>query len=301
MTKIAVLGEVLLDLMTTGVRLGGAPAAEAWYCAQMGAQSYLVSAFGKGEHGQRMQRELKDKHFALNYIMQMENAFTGEAHVHFDETGRLSYRFTEDVAWDHLSMTSALEDLAHCVNGVIFGTLAQRAEETRQTIYSFLDKTSPQTVRLLDLHLKKPYYNTEILDQSFARATAAKINQREIPIVARWLGKEDMGVEETVKHLFAKYPSLCCLAVTRGEDGSLLFDRQHVYECGGFYADQGPNPSGCAEVFCAVLCLGLINGVDLQTINEEANRAACCVCNEPDLMTVLSDEVMDTLQKANII
>ena len=301
MTEIAVIGEVLLDLMATGVRLGGAPAAEAWYCTEMGAKCYLVSAFGQDEHGNRMKRELASRHLPLDYMTQMPHSFTGEAHIHFDETGRLTYHFTEDVAWDHLQMTPALEDLARRVNGVIFGTLAQRAEESRRTIWSFLDKTSPQAVRVLDLHLKSPYYNTEILHESFSRATAAKINQREIPVLARWLGKEEMGVEDTVKRLFAQYPLLRCVALTRGEDGSLLFDRQHVYECGGFYADQGPNPAGCAEVFCAVLCLGLINGADLQTINEEANRAACCVCNEPDLMASLSDEVMDSLQKASII
>ncbi len=301
MWQIVALGEVLLDLLPMGVRLGGAPAAAAWYCGEMGAQGWLVSAVGADKHGLRVQRELQQRHLAVEYVRRCIGMSTGEARVHYDENGRACYHFLEDVAWDHLYMDEELSRLAAKADGVIFGTLAQRGAQSRQVIYEFFERMPSNAVRLLDLHLRYPYYSSEVLDESFRHATAAKITLSELPVVARWLGISGANAEYVAKTLLERYESLRCLALTRADEGSLLFERGRIYECGGFYADQFANSSGCGEAFCAVLCLGLLNGVDLQTVNEEANRAACCVCCEPDTLAPLSDEVLDCLQKARII
>ncbi len=301
MLQIAALGEVLLDLLPTGARLGGAPAAAAWYCGEMGATGRLVSAVGEDKHGRRVLRELQERHLSDDYVAKCAELPTGEARVHYDENGKSSYHFLEDVAWDHLQFHAGLESLAGTSDGVIFGTLAQRSEESRRTIYKFLDTVSPQALKLFDLHLRYPYYSSEILEQSFLRATGAKMSQTEIGVVSHWLGMDGAGAETVARKLLERYSALRFVAVTRGEEGSLLLDRRKVYECGGFYADQFVNGSGSGEAFAAVLCLGVLNGADLQAVNEEANRAACCVCCEPDILAPLSDEVLDSLQKARII
>lgn len=301
MLQIAAIGEILLDLLPTGARLSGAPAAAAWYCCEMGAQGYLVSAVGDDKHGHRILRDLQERHLSTDYLPCREGLSTGEARIHYDENGKSSYHFLEDVAWDHLQMDGVASALAAKADGVIYDTLAQRGEQSRQTIYDFLDHTAERAVRLLDVHLQYPYYSSEILHQSFRRATAARISLSDLSAVSRWLGMDGAGSEGVAKALLDRYPSLRCVALTRGEDGSLLFERQRVYECGGFYADQFVNSSGSGAAFCAVLCMGLANGADLQAINEEANRAACCVCCDGQTLAPLSDEVLDSLQKARII
>ena len=301
MWQIASIGEVLLDLLPTGARLGGAPAAAAWYCAETGAQGWLLSAVGEDKHGRRVLRDLQERRLPADYVVKNPAQPTGEVRVHYDANGKAIYHFLEDVAWDHLQMTPSWAELAGKVNAVIFGTVAQRAEESRKTIYEFLDAAAPDALRLFDLHLRYPYYSSEILEQSFRRASAAKMSRSELPVVARWLGMDGADGESVAKVLMERYPALRCIALTRGEDGSLLFTRGKIYECGGFYADQFVNGSGSGEAFSVVLCLGILNGADLQAVNEEANRAACCVCCEPDTLAPLSDEVLDNLQKARII
>ncbi len=301
MLNITTIGEVLLDLCPTGARLGGAPACAAWYCVELGACSTLLSAVGQDEHGSHIQKELRTRHLSLEHVSVLPDFPTGEARVHYDENGKASYRFLEDVAWDHLRWGPAVASLAQGTDGVIYGTLAQRSEESRKTIYEFLDRTSPDTLRLFDLHLRYPYYSSEVLEQSFSRATVAKFSRSEFPVVSRWMGMEGAGAEQVTRALLGRYPSLRLVAFTRGEEGSLLVEREKIYECGGFYADQFVNTSGSGEAFSAVLCVGLLNGADLQAVNEEANRAACCVCCEPDTLAPLSDEVLDNLQKARII
>ncbi len=301
MLQIASVGEIFLDLLPNGVRLGGTPVGTAWYCAEMGAQAWLVSAVGDDQHGWRVQRELKERHLSERYVPLSEKYATGEARVHYDANGKSSYHFLEDVAWDHIAQTPELLALASQTNAVIYSTLGQRSEQSRQTIYAFLDKQPAHSLRLLNLHLRVPYYNAEVLEQSFRRATVVKINQYEMQAVADFLGQSFSCAEEMARALLSRYADLRFVAYTRGENGSLLFDRIHTYECGGFYADQFINPLGCGEAFCAVLCLGLLNGADPAKINEEANRAACCVCSEPDMLATFSDEVLDSLQKAHII
>ena len=301
MLHIAAIGEIFLDLLPTGVRLGGAPAGVAWYCAEMGAQGLVVSAIGNDQHGWRVQRELQERHLPADYVAQLDEQSTGEARIHYDENGKSSYHFLDDVAWDHIPYGAILEGLAAGIDAVVYTTMSQRAEESRQTVYSFLDKTAAHTLRFLDLHLFAPYYNDEILDQSFRRASVAKIRQSELPVIAQWLNISGASAEETARMLLGRYTGLRFVACTRGENGSILFDRVRAYECGGFYADQFMNSYGCSEAFSAVLCLGILNGADPSLINEEANRAACCVCSEPGALVPFSDEVLDNLQKARII
>lgn len=301
MPQVAAIGEVLLDLIPTGARLGGTPASLAWYFAEMGARGWLVSAVGQDKHGLRVLRELERKGLSPEFVFVKEDAATGEARVHFDENGKASYHFLDDVAWDGLQMTPPLLALASRLDGVVFTTLAQRGEKSRRAIYEFLDHTAPDAVRLFDLHLRAPYYSDEVFEQSFRRATAAKMSASELPALARWLGKEGASAENACRALLEKYPNLKLAALTRGDEGSLIFDRDGVHECGGFYADRVANTSGSGDVFAAVLCMGLLNGADMDAVNEEANRAACCVCAEPEALVPLSDEVLDGLQKAHII
>ncbi len=301
MWQIAAIGEVWLNLLPTGVRLGGLPAAAAWYCNEMGAKGILVSAVGKDKHGWRVQRELQQRGVSSEFVALLEGQFTGEVRIHYNENGSPSYHILEDCAWDHLAMTAPLAQVAGQVDGVIFDTLSQRSPDSRRAVYEFLDKTDSHAVRVLALHLRAPYYTEEILEQSFRRATIAKITHSELPFLAKWLNIPGAGAEETAHTLLGKYEGLRFVACTRGENGSLLVDRTHIYDCGGFYADQFVNSYGCAGAFSAVLCLGALNGADLALLNEEANRAACCVCEDAACLVPFSDEVLDNLQKARII
>ena len=112
MWQIASIGEVLLDLLPTGARLGGAPAAVAWYCAETGAQGWLLSAVGEDKHGRRVLRDLQERRLPADYVVKNPAQPTGEVRVHYDANGKAIYHFLEDVAWDHLQMTPSWAELA---------------------------------------------------------------------------------------------------------------------------------------------------------------------------------------------
>ena len=57
-----------------------------------------------------------------------------------------------------------------------FGSLAQRNEVSRQSIYRFLDATSNDCMRIFDINLRQNFYTKEIIQESFKRANVVKIN-----------------------------------------------------------------------------------------------------------------------------
>ena len=64
---------------------------------------------------------------------------TGKVDICIDSEGVANYQFNENCAWDHLSLTSELITLSQEADLIAFGTLAQRNEVSKNTIYKALE------------------------------------------------------------------------------------------------------------------------------------------------------------------
>ncbi len=131
-------------------KLGGAPANFAYHVSQFGLNSCAVSAMGDDELGKELEKELNDHH--LNYQIDKVAYPTGTVQVSLDANGIPCYDIKEGAAWDNIPYTPALEELAKNCTAACFGSLAQRNEVSRNTIYRFLDnmpegRRNPQNLR----------------------------------------------------------------------------------------------------------------------------------------------------------
>src|SRR6185369_3931160 len=104
------------------------------------------------------------------------------------------YDIVRDVAWDWLHFDPDTDTLAQRCDAVCFGTLAQRNGQSRNTIYRFLD-AARRAVRLFDVNLRQNFFDRQILQRSCEFATAVKLNEEELPVVARTLGI-GLGISE---------------------------------------------------------------------------------------------------------
>ena len=130
------LGEILFDVLPSGSQLGGAPANFAYHAGQHGLHSVAVSAVGKDVLGDTALRILDEK--KLKYVIPEVDYPTGTVQVQLDKEGVPTYDIKQGVAWDNIPFTDDIKEIAANAGAVCWGSLAQRSEVSRKTIYKFL-------------------------------------------------------------------------------------------------------------------------------------------------------------------
>ena len=287
---IAAIGEVLWDVYPDAARFGGAPANFACHSAALGADTPFVSAVGEDDFGYRALATLERHGVDVTSVIRDPVHATGYVKVTLDSSGRASYRFADDVAWDHVGWADVLSLLAQQVDAVCFGTLAQRSSETRETIRHFVGATPPGTLRMFDVNLRHNFFDKEIVDTSMRLATALKLNIEELPVVARLCDVQGGDQLEQLRALLNRY-ELRIAALTCGPDGALLVTSEHVSECAAFPTDV-VDTVGAGDAFTAALVMDFLQGVPLGEINRHANAVASFVCSQAGAVAPLPAELV---------
>jgi fructokinase len=274
------LGEVLWDVFPDGPRFGGAPANFTCCAAELGhgqVDVAIVSAVGNDELGRLAIAELNDHQVNSTEVARL-NYPTGQVDVKLDEHGQASYQFATNTAWDHLAWTKELESLANRTNVVCFGTLAQRSNQSQSTIRQFIASTPPSCLRILDINLRWPYWNEDVILQSLAMANALKLNDSELHAITSLL--QIRGSDEAVLAQIMERYSLKVIALTRGANGSLLLrDSGELSDLAGQSLDV-VDTVGVGDAFTAALALGILGGLSLKAIHLWANEVAAFVCTQ---------------------
>jgi fructokinase len=285
------LGEVLWDVYPDAAHFGGAPANFACHAAGLGAESWMVSAVGTDELGDRALAALREHGVHCTHLVRDPHHATGTVLVHLDAAGVASYEFAADTAWDHLSWTDDLAALAARCDAVCFGTLGQRSPVSRETIRRFVDATPPTALRVFDVNLRQHFYDRETIDASLRIATALKLNDDELPVVAELCGIHAATPREMLGELLTRY-DLRLAALTRGPLGSLLISANEWDECPAPRANV-VDTVGAGDAFTATLVTDFLRGLPLAKINRHANAVASYVCSQngatPSLPAALAE------------
>ena len=216
------LGEALWDCLPEGRKIGGAPANFAYHASQFGFEAYAVSAVGNDTLGDETIEALKSN--GLKIEMPRVDYPTGQVQVSLDEDGVASYDIKEGSAWDNIPFTPEIEQLAKQCKAVCFGSLAQRNEVSRNTIYRFLDSTPKDCMRIFDINLRQNFYTKEIIQESLKRSNVLKINDEELVIIGRMFGYPGLDIENKCWLILGKY-NLDMLVLTCGVNGSYVFSK----------------------------------------------------------------------------
>lgn len=275
--KIAGVGELLWDMLPDGARLGGAPANFACHCYQLGAEAYPVSRVGDDDLGLEAQAGLEKLGVSAKFVQESATHLTGRVLVSLDAAGKPSYEIIADVAWDHLEFTSELKTLATSLDAACFGVLAQRSFMSRETIRTFLRHMPEQAYKILDVNLREPFFSKELVDESLQLATILKLSDEELPILASYFSIVGSPIEQLIA-LRSRF-DLDLVAYTCGRDGSILISPKEIDENPGCEAT-AVDSVGAGDSFTAALCVGLLRGESLASVNTFANRVAAFVCSQ---------------------
>ena len=281
------IGEALWDVLPEGKKLGGAPANFAYHVSQFGLESCVVSAVGADALGEEIVANFAEK--GLNRLIETVSYPTGTVQVEIDAAGIPQYEIKEDVAWDNIPWTPALEQLAARTKAVCFGSLAQRSAVSRATINRFLD-TMPReadSLVVFDINLRQAFYTPEILEASMRRCNVLKINDEELVIVARMFGCGDKTAEEVCRLLLSRY-DLKMLILTCGTNGSYVF----TPACCSFRETpvvEVADTVGAGDSFTAAFISSLLKGKSVEEAHRTAVAVSAFVCTQQGAMPVLPE------------
>jgi fructokinase len=271
------IGEVLWDLLPSGPRLGGAPANVAAHARALGAEGLVASRVGADEAGADLRAALLAADMPDTWVGTDPVHPTGTARVSFDR-GEPRFDIAEDVAWDYLEADARLMDLAARADAICFGTLAQRSPVSRVTIARCLAAANPSCVRVFDVNLRGDVATGPVLEAALRLATVLKLNETELPCVARALGlpEERHAVMGELTRAF----DLHIVALTRGAAGCVLAAEGRFAVHGGFSVPV-VDTVGAGDAFTAALVVGALRGASPDALAVEANRVAAEACTHP--------------------
>jgi fructokinase len=264
--QILCIGEILWDNLPSGAKPGGAPMNVALHLNRIGQKVSISSKVGNDDQGKKLLAFLEDSGLQTDLIQIDETLPTSEVLVHLDENNNATYEICEPVAWDKLVLTDSLLSQAKSSGLIIYGTLASRNPETRNTILQLLEN---DVVKLIDVNLRQPYDTREIVEQLIMKSDIVKLNDEELGVFGQWYNKHKHDEKSLVKWFAEEYNSKMVI-VTKGDKGALLYSDGEFYEHPGFKVD-AVDTVGAGDAFLA----GFIAALSEGKTNDKALEFAC--------------------------
>jgi len=303
------IGELLWDLLPADNKvnggaakqaspngsLGGAPANFTVMAGRLGSHAIILSRIGRDELGREAVARLDPLPADTEYLQVDPIHGTGVGTVDFKD-GQPQFVIHEPAAWDFMELTDDWVRLAERADAICFGSLAQRALESRQTIQTLAAQTKSECVRVFDVNLRTPFYSSEVIQESLELASVMKMSDVELPLVLGLLGLPTSDCDDPAalrcgaERLLAEFPTLRMVAVTRGSRGSLLVTRDDAHEHPGV-PTKVADTIGAGDAFAAAMTTYLMRGADLATINAAGNRWGSWVASQVGAMPPLPGDV----------
>jgi len=304
--RVAGIGEVLMDVFESGAAtLGGAPFNVAYHlhqlltALQMG-EAEFVSAVGPDPWGRSIRSATAAAGMSTNYLAEVDRP-TGSALV-FEHQGGAGFEIQQNVAWDFIRLNGGASKLAQSCDAVVFGSLAQRSEVSRESIRHFVLQVNGH--RLYDVNLRRNTtngvagYSAEIVASSLKLATLVKMNDVELDEVSSLLGfsSEAQDPEERIRILMERLRqeySLTAVAITRGAKGALLASEGKLLSLPDSALDQAlVHPVGAGDSFGAGLLFGILQGWAPEHSLELADILSSWVVRHDSATPPLPDSVL---------
>jgi fructokinase len=314
--QVAGIGEVLMDVFENGhATLGGAPFNVVFHLHQlltalsMGEAMYF-SAVGRDAWGRSIRSAVAAAGMSAKFLEEVDRP-TGTALV-FEREGGAGFEIRADVAWDLIRLSATACDFACRCNAVVFGSLAQRSQVSRESIQKFVSGVNGH--RLYDVNLRRNTtdgvagYNATIIADSLRLATIVKMNDAELEEVGPMLGFTAglRDPEERMQFLAEKLRteySLAAVAITRGSKGAWLFSEGRQLRLPDSVLDQTRvHPVGAGDSFAAGLLFGIMQGwapeFTLELANILSNWVVLHVSATPPLPASVLSQVRDVVARA---
>ena len=276
--KILSIGEVLWDMLPSGRKVGGAPANFAFHCMQLGAEVRILSRVGNDDLGRELIEFYRSLGLSTELIAIDPVAPTGTVSVELSAEGQPKYTIHEHVAWDKIEATDTACRFAQDADAVCFGSLAARSTAVFQTIQKLVLQTKPSALRVLDLNLRDPFVDKNVIESLLRLANVLKLNDEELTRIAAMFGVSGNTAAAHADWFINNY-NLKILILTCGAQGSRIFADGKEHFCPSRKIEV-VDTVGAGDAFTAMVVVGLLSGLPTDIINERASEIAAFVCTQ---------------------
>jgi fructokinase len=274
--RVVLFGELLADCFPDHQAIGGAPFNVARHLHAFGVRPRLISRVGNDALGERLLELLDRLGMDASGIQRDESRPTGKVLVHRDGHGH-SFEILPDQAYDHIDARAARAALVEFLPRLVyFGTLAQRHPVSRDALRTLL--TSTTAPRILDLNLRPPWYDGDIVLASLRQADIVKLNVEELTRVKGLLGLPEKNERGCARVLLDEF-SLRFVLVTAAAAGAWLHGADGTeFRLAGRTGTAVIDTVGAGDAFTSVFLLGLLRHWPLPLLLERADTFARAIC-----------------------
>ena len=294
--NIIAFGELLWDLLPEGKMLGGAPANFIFRINHFGNNGRLITRLGVDELGKEAMERVRDLGLPTGNIQVDEAVPTGTVDVFLDKEGIPDFTINNGVAFDEIEFTDDMKELAAEAHCIYFGTLIQRSEKSRDSLFKLLD-AAPDALKFCDINLRKDCYTPETLHESLKRADVVKINDEEIMELARIFTLIGTDPRSYGEDLMMRY-DLGILLVTMGPKGAFCIsqDGEFFYDSG--YEVKVQDTVGSGDAFSAGFVHILLSVGDIHHALNFGNALGALAATTAGATVPISEsEVMAFMRK----
>lgn len=257
-SSVLCFGEILWDLLPHGAFPGGAPFNVAYHLHRLGVAVLPVSAVSPDALGAELLQRLSAWGIATAAIAQHPTAPTGRVTATLGPSGDAHYDIALHVAWDHIPAAGVPLAAAAHAPALVFGSLALRSLENRQSLERLVAALPPTAWRVFDVNLRAPHDDLGLVRRTAPLANVLKLNAAEAARLAAGVS-EFPGAEETHARLLAAQLHIPLICVTAGQRGAGLLHH-------GRWTWKSARPVvvadtvGAGDAFLAAFLSGLLRG-----------------------------------------
>lgn len=220
---------MLWDIFPKGKIAGGAPMNVALHLQHLGLDVSMISRLGSDKLGKKLLKFIKNYHLNQDLIQLDTDLPTGTVLVNDSDPENIKYEIVRPAAWDNIQWTEETALQVKRADAFVFGSLAAREQSSREALFKYL---SLDTLKILDINLRQPYYSPELLELLLLKCDILKINEEELTILANYYNLPDKLALALGK--LTELFDIQMICVTLGANGALLFADDEIISHPGY-------------------------------------------------------------------
>ncbi len=292
--SVLTFGEVLFDVFGDVEKLGGAPLNVAAHIVRLGEKAGIISAIGNDRLGLLAKKEIEELNVDTALTSILDDIPTGVAEVTLCNKNA-SYSFNYPCAWDCIEIPKERENelFSKPIDVLYYGTLASRDSISRNTLIDLLENVKSEEY-FFDINIRKEFHTPEIIRLGLKKATVLKLNEDEVPIIAKALGITKENYKAVSEELFSMFPNLKEILLTLGKAGSTCITREGK-EYKGLCGDvKVVDTVGAGDSFSAAfMYYHLIKKMDLTTTMQYASKLADFVVSKQGAIPYYTKDMIE--------
>lgn len=292
---IICFGEVLLDNLPEGRRIGGAPLNVCYHLNRNGIKSQIVSQIGKDADGEGLLKGIRELKVDTKFIDQTDELPTSIVEAHVDKEGNVTYDIVKPVAWDNIEFRPEVASQVEHATAFVFGSLVARSPLSRQTLFRYLKKAQ---WAIFDINLRQPFYSKALILDLISRCQTLKVNDDELNILLGWMKTHPVSEEAALDHLLDVYPNIGEILLTKGAKGAVYKSRTKSLSM-PVTPVKIKDTIGSGDSFLAAFIAGKVHGHSIEAAMERAITLSAYVATQQGACPDYSPEDLSTASNSS--